>query len=179
MSYQVILGDKASGAIIVDLSMAKANSRIEFNDEDTLLQLFVDAAAAEIENYIGGPVLIRENSKIIFDAWVTSFSPKMPISAIIKVSYINDQGTTIVIPAQDYTLSKGSNTLMLDIDEPTDFKAPLTIEANLGYATAEMPADIKRAALLIFANAETYRENAPVKLETSAKALLRPYRYYG
>ena len=60
MARQITYGTIATDASIVTLPMAKANSRIDFDEENDLLQLFVDAANAEIENYIGAPVLQRE-----------------------------------------------------------------------------------------------------------------------
>ena len=177
MAYEVNIGEIEEGAKIVPLRLAKLNSRIEFDEEDELLDLFVDAAGAEIENYIGFPVLLRAATYTV-DHWFKSLQPKERLSAITKVSYVDEEDNEVVLAVSDYTLNKTTNTLVINKAEVEDFAQPLTVVANIGYAEAEMPADIKRAALLIFSNSDTYRENMPVKLDTSAKGLLRPYRSY-
>lgn len=177
MAYQVNIGEIAAGAQIVPLALAKQNSRIEFDDEDALLEIFVAAAGAEIENYIGAPILLREATYEV-DHWFKSLKAAERLSSIVKVSYLDENDLEVPLATADYTLNKTSNTIIIHKEEVTGFRHPLVVEAKIGYEDLEMPADIKRAALLIFSNSDTYRENMPVKLETSAKSLLRPYRKY-
>ena len=169
--YQVNYGTIKAGALVVPLSLAKMNSRIEYADEDDLFQLFVEAAGLEIENYLGRPILERENATIEMERWPTSFMIPFPINEITGIKY----GTQTVDPA-DYSLF--ANELQMEIEEPVDFTSPLIIEISIGYLTADIPADIKRAALMIFSRSDTYREDMPIKLETSVKALLRSYKMY-
>ena len=171
MSYQVNYGTIKANALVVSLDLAKQNSRIEYTDEDDLFQLFVEAAGLEIENYLGRPILEREDASIQLNRWPTSFTIPFPVNGITAIKY----GTQTVDVA-DYSLF--ANELQMEIEEPVDFTSPLTIEINIGYLTANIPADIKRAALMIFSRSDTYREDMPIKLETSVKALLRSYKMY-
>ena len=90
MTQYIDFGTKVTTAQrIVDLDIAKKNSRIEFDDENDLLQLFVEAAEAEIENFIGGPVLERKDVTIE----QKSFGPvQIPfrINGVTKVEWLDD-----------------------------------------------------------------------------------------
>ncbi len=176
MAYKVNFGAIKPGALIVDLITAKLNSKIEFADEDALLAIFVDAAAAEIENYLGQPILERLAVEFSLDHWNTGFNFPFPIAAVNEVKYMDADYSEQIMDPATYVLF--DNCLVIKADRPADFSAPLIIKCKAGYSNEEMPADIKKAALLIFSHSDTYRENMPIKLETSAKAVLRPYKLY-
>ena len=172
MGVQVIYGDKQANAEIVSLALAKQNSRIEYTDEDKLLQLLLDSATAEMENYLDSPIILRENSQIFFDDFVTTYKIKIPF-AIIKIEWLDEAGNKTVINSDDYEVFEDEITI--DIEKPTNFSRIL-FTVNLGYDEAEIPDDIRRAALLIFSNSETYRESVQVKFNQSAYNLLRNYK---
>ena len=176
MARHITYGAKKEGAEIVCLILAKLNSKITFTEEDALLQLFLDAATDEIENYVGRPVLERPACIISETRWCSRITIPFEVNELISVEWLDDaEAATELTEGEDFEYF--GNELEFDIDEPADF-ARLRITVNAGYPAAEMPNDIKRAALLIFSHADTYRENMPVKLNTSAQALLRPYRRY-
>ena len=176
MARQITYGPITANATIIDLAMAKMNSKITFDEENDLLEIFVDAANAEIENYIGAPVLQRDETLITWDHWCTRHALPFPVRELLSLEWKDATGTTAELSeGSDYELF--DDYLILDIDKPSDFKY-LVLTCKTGYIPEAMPADIKRAALLIFAHADTYRENMPLKLNSSARALLRPYRRY-
>lgn len=172
LSYPaLIVSDK-----IVTLEMAKANSKIDFNDEDDLLNLFLDAATAEIENYLDYPVLKRDNATIKVNGWFNDFAFSFPVieDGITALQYEDDNGTLKDIPVENWNLE--ADIIYLDMDCPSDFGKRIFITASLGYEQVDIPADIKRACLLIFAHNDTYRENMPIKFNQAAQNVLRPYR---
>jgi hypothetical protein len=176
MEYSVKFGPVVADAQIVDLPTAKLNSKIEFAEEDTLLQLFVDAAAFEMERYVGAPILERAGVEFTL-AKYEHFKFPFPVSQILEIKYLDLDYTTQTVNAANYLLN--NNQLIFKNDAPAFLPGSLIVKVKAGYTNAEMPADIKRAALLIFGAAEIYRENMPVKMETTAKALLRPFKIYG
>lgn len=176
MAYRVNFGPTKTGAIIVDLPTAKLNSKIEFSEEDDLLEIFVDAAASEIENYLGQPILERSEVKFTLANWNAGFHFPFQVNSVTAVKYMDANYSEKVIASEDWLLF--NNTLVIKTEMPGDFESSLIIECAAGYPNAEMPGDIKKAALLIFSHSDTYRENMPIKLETSAKAILRPYKIY-
>ena len=172
MAVKVIYGTKQINAEIVSLEMAKQNSRIEYNDEDTLLQLLLDSATSEIENYLSSPVILRESSKIYFDVFQRTYNIKMPFN-LTKIEWLDIEGNKTEIATSDYEIF--GDEIIVDIDKPDNFDRIL-FTADLGYSEVDIPNDIKRAALLIFSNSETYRESVQVKFNQSAYSLLRNYK---
>ena len=172
MAVQVIYGTKQTNAEIVSLEMAKQNSRIEYNDEDSLLQLLLNSATNEIENYLSSPVILRENSKIYLDVFQKTYNIKMPF-LITKVEWLDIEGNKTEIATSDYEIF--GNEVIVDIEKPDNFDRIL-FTADLGYEMANIPSDIQRAALLIFSNSETYRESVQIKFNQSAYSLLRNYK---
>jgi len=166
----IIYGTKQSNAEIVSLDMAKQNSRIEYSDEDSLIQLLLDSATSEIENYLSSPVILREDSEIYFDNFQRFYEINMPF-LITKVEWIDKDDVKTEITDYDVI----SNEIEIGVEKPKRFEK-LLITADLGYDMADIPNDIKRAALLIFSNSETYRESVQVKFNQSAYNLLRNYK---
>jgi uncharacterized phiE125 gp8 family phage protein len=176
MGFKINFGAKKNGAEIVPLTTAKLNSKIEFSDEDPLLQIFVDAAASEIENYIGQPVLERPSLEFVLDHWNCGFTFPFLVKKINEVKYLDADHAEQSLDPSTYLLY--DNSLIIKTDKPGDFTSPMIINCQAGFTNEEIPSDIKRAALLIFSHADTYRESMPVKMETSAKAILRSYRIH-
>lgn len=171
MKTVINYGTKAANAAIIDLPTAKLNSNIDFNDQDTLFQLFLDAIETEIENFIGAPVIERAGAEIQVDTWTESLTFSIPVNDVVSVAWLNDAGVETPITDFDFF----GDEITIDMDEPTGFHR-LKIVVNAGFA--EIPKDIKNAALLMFSERETYRENRPVKLNNAAQNILRAYKIY-
>lgn len=170
MKITVNYGAKQAGAEIIDLQTAKLNSNIDFDSQDALFQLFLDAIETEIENFIGAPVLQRSNVIIQTDTW-GSLTFSIPVNEITSVSWLDDAENETVFTDYDFF----GNELTINADEPQGFNR-IKVVCNAGYS--EIPADIKNAALLMFSERETYRENRPVKLNSAAQNMLRAYKIY-
>ena len=164
-------GPKVADASIIDLPTAKLNSNIDFNEQDALFEVFLDAIETEIENFIGAPVLERTAAEIHVDTWKDSHTFSIPVNDVVSLFWIDAAGVETPITDFDFF----GNELTIDTDEPTGFTR-LKVVVNAGYT--EIPADIKNAALLMFSERETYRENRPVKLNNAAQNILRAYKQY-
>jgi hypothetical protein len=175
-TFNLTYGAPEATEKIVTLVQAKANSKIDFDDEDSLLELFLDAATAEIENYLEYPVLKRIESTVEVEGWFDRFKLKFPIieDGITDLKYEDKTGNLRDIPEDNWNYE--SNIIYLDMQIPSDFGYRVFITADLGYSLADIPADIKRACLLLFAHNDTYRENMPIKFNQAAQNVLRPYR---
>jgi len=175
-TFSLTYGAAEATEKIVTLAQAKANSKIDFDDEDSLLQLFLDAATTEIENYVEYPVLKRMGSTVEIEGWFNRFKINFPIigDGITALKYEDENGTLKDIQTENWNYE--SKILYLDMEIPSDFGYRIFITANLGYSLADIPADIKRACLLLFAHNDTYRENMPIKFNQAAHNVLRPYR---
>lgn len=185
MEYNVEIGAVDITVEPVTLNQAKANSNIEHTDADTYLQMLLDGAIIEAENYTGTSILKR-NVGIGASGWAKKMElPYNPISTISKVSYKNLAGTDIDLETADYKLythDNGTRQVLLfnlatfpDLEEDNPF--PITITAIAGYLTAAtVPADIKKAIMVMFSQAEMYREDVPTSVARTSRSLLRPYR---
>jgi len=175
--YRVDFGPTVADSEIVSLEIAKLNSGIYYVSDDALLQLFVDAVAYEIENYIGYPVLQRDAAVVTLRYWELSYRLPLVFNEITTITYKNLEGTeTPLVEGMDYVVF-GDDFSLLN-ESPANFKGPITITGKAGYANADIPKDMVDAALLMFSERELFRENRPVKLNTAAQSKLRPYKKY-
>lgn len=186
MDHQITYRDRDNASEIIDLELAKKNAKIDYEDEDDLLQLFIDAVSDEIERFTGRTFIKRE---VIIG--LSAFPKKytLPVSAnaaIESIEYVDFLGNTETLDPDYYKLFSYDNgyrqrilftiPVMPAINVDEDF--PIQIKLSVGFTAEDMPADIKRAALLMFNNAEAFRENMPVHLNRSAQAILRPHKRY-
>jgi hypothetical protein len=175
--YKVDFGPTVTASEIVTLEIAKLNSGIDYTSDDILLQLFVDAVAYEIENYIGYPVLQRDSAVVTLRYWETVYGLPIHFNEITGITYKNNENQQVALAVDDdYDVFENELTLINDV--PADFKGPITITGKAGYANADIPKDMVDAALLMFSERELFRENRPVKLNTAAQSKLRPYKKY-
>lgn len=187
MKNSILLGTVDDTVIPVSLTQAKANSNIEHSDTDAYLQLVLDAAVSEAESYTERSILKRA-AKIIYGGFqeqlYINYGPVLEISSL---KYYDASGELQTVAAENYAVLPQENGLSAllyfkwEAAPEVEAKNPFPVEINLvcGYANANaIPADIKKAILLIFSQHELFREDAPVSLDRSSKALLRPYRKY-
>lgn len=185
MEYTLTYKPRTAAQVVVTLAQAKANARIEYNDEDALLQLYVDAVTDEIEK-ITGTIVLERKVVVGFPRFKHHFKiPVYPVTAVDSVKYYDKNGDLKTVNPENYQFITGElgNQIVTfkNFDFPTteaDNAYPVLIEVTCGYTTATMPADIKRAALLMFGSAETYREDMPLKLNRSAYNILKHYKNY-
>ena len=189
MENQITYGARTEGVEIVSLEMAKANAKIEHDEEDVLLQLYLDAITDEIERFCGR-VFVEREVTIGLNAWSKKYD--LPVSAnvvIDSIGYKNEDGIDQPLVENDdyklYSYDNGYTQRILfknhdawKLQDLEENEYPITITAKVGYTSETMPADIKSAALLMFNNKEAYRENMPIHLNRSAEAILRAHKRY-
>jgi len=186
MEYNVIYDDLEGTPEVVSLAVAKNNSNIadSFIDDDALLQLILDAAIQEAENYIETPIQHR-NMVIELSEWPGIFEmPLYPITGITGIVYKDVDGQDQTVSASDYFLYSmdGRNKIKFTWDSSPSLSGsevfPIKINCRAGYATDDMPGPIKSAVLLRFSHRERFREDVPTSYNRSFYAALRPYRLW-
>lgn len=186
MEYNITYGDIADGLEVVSLEMAKKNSKIETSDENDVLQLFLDAAIEDAENYTGIVISKREVT-LSFSEWAKKYVlPISPISSIVSVSYTPPTGADVDLTTDDYTFfnSSGLPKLQINLDSFPSVKnsepLPIKIVLNAGFEEAEIPKAIKSAILLRFSHKELYREDTPVptSMDRTFYSALRPFKQW-
>jgi len=187
MKFDYAITKDVSVPSIVGLDVAKMNSHIEMDDvdQDALLQLKLNGAIAAVEMYTGK---VFQTKKVTVK--VSGFASKIefpytPIKSIQEVYYHNADGQKVVVLPENYRLYSYQNGAVqrlvfslqnFPVTDPND-EYPVVIEGQFGEL--EVPDDVMSAILLLFSDAETYRENKPQNLvNTAAINLLRPHRKY-
>lgn len=172
---------------VVSLEDAKLQIRIEHDYEDTEVQGFIDAAVAEAESYLGGPILEREVVFGIPDWQLRTDFPSGPVTAITSVEYLasGDESYT-TLAATNYKLYNFGTThqqLIIKsaahsttLEEETDDAIQIT--ATVGWPEAEIPQDIINAVKLLLTDKYEYHGEKELKMNRSSRTLLRAYRQY-
>lgn len=178
-------GTVESGSAPVSLAMAKYNSNIEHDATDEYLQLLLDAAIQEAEDYTGVSMYRKTGVKIGLENWSKDVLLNVsPVTAISAITYKDEDGTDQTLNGSAYALVSKDGREYLQLtgevsDMPTLHEStqyPIEVTMTTGYADEDFPASIKHGILLIFSESELFRESRKLTVSRSCRAKLRPYR---
>lgn len=185
MSSVVTIEKPAENAQVVSLNLAKQNSNIDHDAQNDLMQLYLDAAVEDAENYTS----LRLKTRVAtfdFEAWQRVYIIDVnPLSAITSIQYVDKDGNPQTVSEEDYKLvSNNLDTKQIIVlsmivypELSTTLSHPIKISGVLGYTEETVPKAIQSAILLRFSSKELYREEMPTqRADTSFKAALRAYR---
>lgn len=175
---------KVTESEIVSLELAKKQLRIEldYEEEDDLIQSYIDTAVEYAEVFTGGSLREKEmimtrdsfESPIVFEAF--------PLKEITDVKYLPaDGGVELTMLADDYKLTKQTEKnyqLRFRNETPATVKSfeAVTISLKLGYT--EIPKPIIQAILLKITDMYERREDRSEVVSTVGDGLLRAYKKY-
>lgn len=184
----------------LDVATAKLQSRVIDTLEDSLVQIYLDAAQAIVEATIGRP-LVQQTWRVQydrFDNWI--ILPGGSVSAVNSVSYVDENGVTQTMDPSQYQVDIKS--VPARITPPIDGAFPynsywpwhavvpggVAVEYVVGAAPttdtppdygANVPAPLRAAILLLAADLYANREaGTPAALleNPAVDRLLFPYR---
>lgn len=161
----------------VSLALAKTHLRVDGTDEDTIIQLYIDAATVAAENYLKR-ALITQTLKMTMDGFVTSakLDPawsgvitgarqdyqgfgdliqlwRAPIQSITSVVTIDESNNSTTYSASKYTLDKKRGRLFLNEGNvwPTSIRDYAGVEVNYvagyGDSDTDVPENIRMGIL--------------------------------
>jgi uncharacterized phiE125 gp8 family phage protein len=160
----------ARAAAPVSLVEAKAHCRIDYNDDDVLLTLYIQAAVDYIEGNRGilGRGLVNQSWELTYDAFPCG-AMKIPLGPLVSVTSVEyadpDTGVMTTWPA--------SGNYVVDIASWEGWISPVegwpsvkdtvnavkvTFVAGHGSDPSSVPADIKLAMLMLIAHWYENRE---------------------
>lgn len=171
---------------IVTVAEVKAWSRVDNDDEDTLIEAMIDAATFMAENWTG--------SAFGTQTWLMAFDrqplgriltiPRPPLQSVTLVESSIDDGTATTFDASNYVVETRSKILqgriaLLDSKTwPTDLRIidALRITFVCGYATVpeQIKAGVKSLVAVLFENREEI--DMKDKLTEEARTYLRPFK---
>jgi uncharacterized phiE125 gp8 family phage protein len=174
----------------VTITEIKEFARIDGNEEDTILEVFLAGTVNSIEAYLGRSLITR-TYKMIMDEW-NSKEIELPMPPLVSVSSIKtideDNVETIYDNNNYFVVTEsipGRIIIKKDTDMPVNFdrdKAGFSIEWIAGYGLSNsIPKQIKIAIMqwvtMIFENrAMTSSDMYNIPLPAEVKKILQPFR---
>lgn len=142
----------------VDLALAKQQLRVDHPDEDTLIGVMISAAARRIENYIGTPLLARDEI-FRFKSFGSSLDLHLgPLNSVGNIAYVDQDGQAQTL---DEHRIVGESVYP---EEGESFPSTLNpseivVTANVGYEEDDdLPESIMQAQLLLLVHYYDNRE---------------------
>jgi uncharacterized phiE125 gp8 family phage protein len=93
------------GGPILDLSAAKDQCRVDLDDEDFLIQDYIEAATDYVQNITGRQFLPATWRLVLdgFPRWIDV--PKAPLRSVTSITYADANGLTQTLPTATYVVS--------------------------------------------------------------------------
>lgn len=179
---------------------AKANSRVNVNDDDTIIALYIDAAIASAEAFLGR-ALVDQTWDLYLDNFPTTNAleikiPKPPLIEVVSIKYDDDASPSAeqTVSAADYYVDTVTEPGWIvpagGATWPSTLSAinSVRIRFRAGYVdnaasppAGIVPADIRQALLLACGSFYEHREDivigqTAVRLPFGVEDLLRKHR---
>lgn len=150
----------------VSLSEAKDHLKVVEDDENSLIQSYLNAAVERCQNYRQSQIMSAE-----YELYARTFVPfinlqKHPVSAINSVKYYDTDGDLQTVSAVDYRLQNFRVPCRLEFDSGFDYpdlhdrEHPVVVNFQAGYLGASaVPAVIKHAVFLELGTMHTIRQS--------------------
>lgn len=176
----------AAASYPVTLAEAKAQCRIDSDDENAMIDGLIAAATDYVERYIGRAI-ITQTWRLTLDEFSDAIMlPNGYVQSVTSVQYYDTSGVLQTVSSADYTLDNASDPAWLvrnaDAAWPAlmDTVNAVIITYVLGYTA--VPAAIKQAILLLIGQWFDQRADATEKpliaMPNAVEALLTNHRIY-
>lgn len=180
----------------VTLAEAKEHCRVNFDDDDAKITIYLAAATAHAEAFTGR-ALVDQTWELTFDAFPTNELqiPMPPLIEVISVIYDDAAGDAQTLADSAYFVDDQSEPAWLvppDETWPTPFEGinAVRIRYRAGYVdndasppSGTVPYDIKAAILLYVGTLYANREHVVIgqtatTMPWACEQLLRPHRVH-
>jgi uncharacterized phiE125 gp8 family phage protein len=172
------------------LEDVKRHLRVDGDDEDDLIEIYLRAAVTHLDGAEGwlGRAIVAQTWSQQFDAFARSISIDLsPISEIDSVTYLDADGVVQTVAESDYALINGSTASPeLRFDDGFSFPATqdqrpvLTVTFVGGYGDdSAAPEPIKVGIMMMVADMYQSRESKVdngLMVNPTVRMLLDPYR---
>lgn len=168
---------------VISVANLKSHLRVDHSDEDSLIELYRDAAIAWVEDYcntrLGDVTAVWH-----LPGFVTAQAPVAPVSAISSVTYEDQGGTTQTLDASYYWFDIKRKPMRITFENYPqvyeDSFLPVHVNLTLGYAEASIPKPLVHAVRLMVA--QLYEMRQPVQASQTYEvplgihSIVAPYR---
>jgi len=159
---------------MVSLALAKQHLEYEASDRDDLINQYIAAAAAWVENYTGRALTVGAVSDELAEFGTYIVPSRGPFVSLTTIAYVDtDEAAATVTGAKPVSgRIYPPETGWPEIAENT----AITVTYQAGYSTA--PADLVNAQLLLIGEYFANREagSAASSVAMAVESLCRPYR---
>lgn len=172
---------------IIELEMVKRHLRVEHDDDDDLIALYVEAVISWLDGPAGwlgrslGPQTLSAQGMSADANDGDVRLPYGPVTAIDAVAYVGVDGATVPVSEDDWTLVANRVRPAAGVMLPDN----LTIQYVAGHEPADLPRAISAAVLMMVGDLYGGREtgvvgtiSADVRMTTTAERLLSPWRQW-
>lgn len=170
----------------VTVNECKTFSRIDTDEEDTLIESFILSARMAAEEYMGR-ALIRQTIRTIMDFWPDDVVelPRPPLISVDKVAALDEDDTETEYDSDNYYLiteaTPGKLVIKRDVTWPTNTSRDygrFVIESKHGYGTdaGDVPEPIREGIKLWVGVIYATREFDPKKPPPEAKGKFDLYK---
>lgn len=171
----------------IDLELVKTQLRVEGEDDDVLIQAFIDAACSHIDGPSGwlGKSIWPQTLELRQNALCGPIRlPYGPISEVASVKYIDSDGVEQTVDDATYTLT-GDGNLVLAYNQswPSHRGDAEGVRIQYEAGFEETPSAVIAAVLIMVADLYKNREsNGPdgsaIQMSTTVENLLAPFRVW-
>ena len=183
MGYRLVT---APGSYPVSTASAKAQCRVDHDDENTLIEGLIAAATDYVELYLGRALVSQTWELVLDDFSDEILIGKGPVSSITSVKYYDPDGVEQTLSSSTYSFDATADPQRITLNPGYSWPsidegvAKITIRFVCGYST--VPAPIKQAMLLLIAQWYDNRADATdrpmIAMPNAVAALLTNYRNF-
>lgn len=178
----------------VALEEFKAQAVIDYDDDDTLANTLLTAAAAHLDGYTGilGRCMVSQGWAQGYQDWAWRLRLPFPDVSEVSVSYRDADGAVQSVDSSLFEVVEGAGgpwvcfkDAFTDPSLDDDRAAPVTVSFTAGYgAASEVPAPLKVAVMMLAAHWYASREAVstganPATVPLGFDAIIAPYRRIG
>lgn len=180
---------------IVSVADAKAHLRVDYDDDDSLIERLIEAVESHLDGYAGilGRALISQTWQEQFPYFRYDMPLRLgPVQSVTSVSYYDNDEALQTASADTYRLHETASRAYLQQRDgqswpstyTRDDAVTITYVAGYGDDASDVPAGIVQAALLLVSHWYENREGVAAGISMAdvpmaVDALLTPYRRVG
>lgn len=150
----------------VTLTEAKEHLKIDGDDQNTIIRLYLSAAVKRCEDYRQAAIMSAEHELYTSCFYSPLSLQKHPVTSINSIKYYDEDNELQTIDAGDYRLQDFLQPASIEFDTEFGYpdthsrEYPVIVNFNAGYLSASsVPATIKLAILSELGDANEFRQN--------------------
>lgn len=137
------------------LAEAKAHLRVDHDDDDAMIQIYMDAATSHIDGPYGRTrkAYLPQTWEVTYDAFPSSeiYLPFGPVISVTEVGYVDSEGVEQILSPLEYTADIGAESgwILPTGTWPTAMATVNAVRVRWQAGSSECPPALRAAILLM------------------------------